>query len=484
MSQKLSQAPCQLNTISEQTFDSYSFFDQDHDSNQLAPIQGQLSPQRYKNPEDEVLSDSNSNQDHQRAFNGFEEDPFIEEPRRKVVKLTTEYSQSVPVTSPTKSKKGKKYLGLKSKNFLRAQDAAKKETLFGDMSIEDDPLLSCVEYTYTFKLEKGYFKFELDVNSLPHPFDKMGSDVVKNYPKSLGDHFIRYLFARHVVQEKQLIKDCITSLTVWNALFDVGKREITKFKSKKITNFILALSNLSEQITQQDWISYFLEFASTFNPEIYRTSTDIQKVERKQAYKLLSKNLKEAAMTLCRKLQSVGILEKITDFEIDRINKKNVTFFLKFDSSIEVEPLINQLNKCDVGVSVVNLAANTTICQNLEMMEEEKDDMHILPSALGLITQSSNLFEGFEENAVFFPAQEQQQQEREEGVINSFPAFLSLDNKAGSREEWLQFNPELQNIENPGDFSSQLQNYWEDFISYPNENNNHDNQFHFIFDEF
>ena len=473
MFQKQMLASCQLNSINKQTFDSDSFFDQDHDSNQFAPIQGQLSPQRYKNPEDEVLSDSNSNQDHQRAFNGFEEDPFIEEPRRKVVKQTTEYSKGVPVTNPTNAEKGKKYSGLTSNNILQAQDAAKKETLFDELlSEEEDSLLSYLIYKPIFECKKGYLKMQLDVSNIPVSLDKIPWDEVKNYHKNLGDYFIDYLVDNQVIKKHQLKKDCLSSKAIWNTLFDLDKRKKFKSNSKEITNFLFELTKLSEQVTQQDWISYFLEFASTFDLEVYRTSTDnhIQTVERKQLYKLLTKNLKEAVTILDEKLQSVGIQNKITDFEVGKLYKTNVVFLLKFDSSIEVKPLIKQLNKCDVGVSVVNhWATRATTEKKPEMMEEEKDYTHILSSALEIITQPSN--EGVEENGVF-PAHEQQQQESEEEAGDSLPALPFLDKLAVSWEEWLQNHP------------SQPKNDWEGFVSYHNENIPHYNRNHCMSDDF
>ena len=385
----------------------------------------------------------NSCQDSKPLHFSFEDDSFIEASFRKVVKQTAELTY---VVSETTSKKTTKR-GKKSKKIEAQPAAEEKETVD----------YSYVEYTPSFKVDKGYLKMELIVKNVPFAIEKIDNEEAKNYLKNLGDALIDDLIAKRVIEKHQLRKDCLNSLPIWNSLFNLDKRMQNASKRGNIGKFLAELNDLQEKITPQDWISYFMDFAVNFNVEAHRTSS-IQSEERKNLYEFLSRNLKEAVTAFYERLQSVGLgFLNISAFQVKKIYKDKVAFLFQVDSSSPVKSLVEELNNSFiVGVKPTAIKK--------DLMEEESEDLVI--SFLEEKVFVENDTQPSNSNVVeCFSKQIQQQEEESEIELPPLPGLEEM--LAVSWAEFVQAHPDMQNNRSFERLPSRQPSFWlENVVNY------------------
>lgn len=208
----------------------------------------------------------------------------------------------------------------------------------------ESPIMDSLDFRYDLNYNKS-INVEVSLRNIPDEIDNIDYTEAKNFLKSLGGYFLKYL-ARKIPEGRFFgDKDCLISIKVWNALFSPNSRsQLGKIKTKKVVLFLQQLDEFNERITTRDWMNYFIEFLALFDTDVFQKKGKIQGTQRIMLYKLLSMLLKRTAELFtqihkCLKEYNINIMA----FKIKEIYKSRVIFSFKTDFQLGDGKLIEPL---------------------------------------------------------------------------------------------------------------------------------------------
>jgi len=189
-----------------------------------------------------------------------------------------------------------------------------------------------------------FIRLEISVENLSNLIDAIEAGEAKNFLKNIGDDFLDYFYSKRPDAQSLLKKDCLSSLNVWNAVFNPAER--AKYESKEeLKKLIKGLNTLNGKVTSQDWIFCFLDFLGSFNPKTYRKDVNIKKFNRKVLYEMLSRVMKQAGETMAEILElcQSKILLNIVSFKVEKVHKSKAVFSFKTNSSDNDKSIVQAL---------------------------------------------------------------------------------------------------------------------------------------------
>lgn len=206
--------------------------------------------------------------------------------------------------------------------------------------IADDIALT-PEFSHNITAQGSELLLEVIASGLHPCINSLKPKESKNYLKWLGDHF--FIFVSEKQRQAncpiQLRRDCLSSIEIWNTLFDQETR--IGMNRRNSEDLVASLERIKSSITYQNWIDYALEFFSQCTPEKWRGKRDALDELRSRLYEMITKVVKEAATQLMNYCEGV----KINHFRLKKINKKKVIFCFRTDSSFVNEMLCPDLGK-------------------------------------------------------------------------------------------------------------------------------------------
>lgn len=164
------------------------------------------------------------------------------------------------------------------------------------------------------------------------------SKVLENMKKAVGARFVEYL-TREVKTE--LPGDSLDSLDVWNAFFNKEIREKSFFKTH--WKFIEELRQLGAIVSEKEFIIYFINFLSEFNPHVFRKSSRM-KTDNIREYIKFSTLICIKGKFLKQIPQSK--LDLLSYFKIEEWNGNTIEISVRFDVRDQQELYNNLFAKC------------------------------------------------------------------------------------------------------------------------------------------
>ena len=256
-------------------------------------------------------------------------------PYKKICKNpddTNEVNQSVLVPSRDSSMNS----SLQDSLGVSTRDPSK--TLSTDKS-----MFSSLEFIYDLKYEKAIC-IEIHLISVPGEIDCIDYNEAKNYLKTLGGYFLKSLSPIMPPGRGFGDKDCLISLKIWNALFDLEERKQINLSTRKVRNFLKEIDEMNDKFTAKDWVLQFANFMLGFSADEFERRGYIRDPKRLMVYKMLTILLKMGSRFFCqiyRDLRALNI--DIAWFKIAEIYKSKVSFHFKTDFSMGDEKLIEPL---------------------------------------------------------------------------------------------------------------------------------------------
>lgn len=283
---------------------------------QYCPYEGENMYNFHQNMEDQKPF---VNQHHEK----------VEDSTFKMIKKSDDSEARIPYTraedecQPT--------AGKKSTKQKKATAKAQTNIVVGGGSQMD---LDCqdLKYDQDTDFQNDYITVVTNVMNLPDALKQIEPNEAKNFPKSMGDCFFDYLYKKYSHFQTLLKKDCLSSLNIWNALFNPAERAQHEKKSQ-LSKLMKGLNTLSDEfnISGEQWFEFYMNFLSTFDPRTFRTQENIEKPERRLLYEMLARVMIEGL----KEIQDILSRQKdlrVVSFKLQRVHKEKGVFLIKTNS--------------------------------------------------------------------------------------------------------------------------------------------------------